>query len=68
VFKPRIINSVHASTVVSTGKVGRTLSLATNVKDATKSEGDATEPTPVNVIVTPRKTRPSSERLAVRKR
>jgi hypothetical protein len=39
VFKPRIINSVHASADSLHGR-GMNLSLATDVKDAAESEGD----------------------------
>jgi hypothetical protein len=67
VFKPRIINNVHASAESLHGR-GVTLSLATGVKDAAGSEGDATELTPMNVLVTPRTSRHSSKNMAVGKR
>jgi hypothetical protein len=62
----QIINSVHASTD-SLQRRGMTLNLATTVKVAVDSEGDATELTHVS-LVNPRKTRPSSKQLAVGKR
>jgi hypothetical protein len=45
-----------------------TLALATNTKDAAESEGDATALSPMNVVVTPKTIRPSSNKLAVGKR
>jgi hypothetical protein len=45
-----------------------TLTLVTNTKDAAESEGDATELTPMNVVLTPKTSRPSSKKLAVGKR
>jgi hypothetical protein len=45
-----------------------TLSLATDVKGAAESEGDVTELTPMNVLVTPKTTRHSSKKMAVGKR
>jgi hypothetical protein len=67
VFKPKIINSVHASTD-SLHRRGVTLSLASTMKEEAALEGDLTELTPMNVVVTPRTTRASSKKLAVGKR
>jgi hypothetical protein len=43
------------------------LTLATNTKDAAESESDATELTPMNVVVNPKTIRPSGKKLAVGK-
>jgi hypothetical protein len=53
-FKPRIMNSDHASTD-SLHRRDMALSLAKNVKDAVELEADAAGLTPMNVVITPGK-------------
>jgi hypothetical protein len=67
VFKSKIVNIVHASTDGHRGR-GLNLRLVSDVKDESEFEGDVTELTPMNVIVTPRMPRSSSKKLVVGKR
>jgi hypothetical protein len=67
VFKPKIVNSVHASTNGLRGR-GLNLRLVSGLKDESEIEGDVTELTPMNVSVTPTMPRSSSKKLVVGKR
>jgi hypothetical protein len=66
VFKPKIVNSVHAS-IDSLHRRGMTLNLATNVEGADEL-GEVTELTPMKVVATSATTKSSSKKLAVGKR
>jgi hypothetical protein len=66
VFKPKIVNSVHAS-IDSLHRRGMTLNFATNVEDADEL-GEVTELTPMNVVATSATAKSSSKKLAVGKR